>query len=253
MTASVSPPLIAVRRAVAVAALTAWTGASLQGGTSADDVCDAAALAGLRQIRTAQEATGPILVLARLRAEGYTSARLVLPAPGDIAGLPGPAPVNVKALAAGAAIVLTVREPTDADAFVLLPADDGEWPVHRVPLSAVVVSSWHSMRQARGEFAAGVAGHSEALAELDVAGDARGLRRLVDGEDEQPLPALPPGLPDDRRELLGRARLVAVLAAAAAQDDGAAVSAAEASSRAAHLRSLGAIARRAIAASVSGP
>ena len=47
--------------------------------------------------------------------------------------------------------------------------------------------------------------------------------------------------------------LVAVLAATATADDGAAVSAAEASSRSAHLRSLATIARRAMAASVSGP
>lgn len=252
MNAPVSAPLSAVRRAVGLAALTAWTAASLPGGSSADHLTDAAARVGMRRIEVDGELLPVVLAVAQLRAAGLRVARLQLPAPGDVSGLTGPASLNQRAISEGAAIILTTDEQTPRSAMVLMPSDDGTWPTYQVPLSAAVVSTWPSLRQARAEFASGVAGHSAALAALDVASDARGLRDVVRDEDDQPLPPLPPGLADDRRELLGRARTVSLLAAAGATDDGAAVSAAEASSRAAHLRSLAGIARRAIAASVSG-
>lgn len=252
MNAPVSAPLSAVRRAVGLAALTAWVGAGLRGGSSADDLTDAAARVGLRRIEAGGESLPVALAVAQLRADGLRVARLVLPAPGDVSGLPGPSSVNQRAISEAAAIILTTDEPTPATATVLMPSEDGQWPTYAVPLSPAVVATWQTVRQARAEFATGVAGHSEALTALDVAADARGLRDVVRQEDDQPLPPLPPPMADDRRELLGRARMVSLLAAAAATDDGAAVSAAEASSRAAHLRSLAGIARRAIAASVSG-
>lgn len=253
MAAPVSAPLSAVRRAVGMAALTAWIGASLQGGSSADDLTDAAARVGLRRISTATDSLTPALAMAQLRAAGLRVARLVLPAPGDAEGLPGPASLNMRAIGEGAAIILTDDSPAPTAATVLLPSDDGDWSTYAVPLPATVVSAWPTPRQARAAFGTGVAGHSQALAALDVAADAKGLRGMVQDEDDRPLPPLPASIADERRELLGRARLVSLLAAAAATDDGAAVSAAEATSRAAHLRSLAAIARRAIAASVSGP
>jgi len=237
-----------------MAALAAWTTASLRGGASADNVTDAAANVGLRRIRTAADCEHLVLALADLRLAGFHCARLLLPAPGDLLGLPGPAALNQRALAAGAAIVITDGTAVpQQQCLVLIPGHEPDWALHRVPLSPAVVAAWPTLRQARADFATGVAGHATALTDLDVAADARGLRQQVLGEDEQPLPPLPPGISDERQELLGRARLVAILAATAADDDGAAVSAAEASSRSAHLRSLSAIARRAIAASVSGP
>ncbi len=236
---------------MAAAALTAWITASLRGGASADDVTDAAARAGMQRIRSAHQSQPVIWGLAGLRASGYRAGRLVLPAPGDLLGLTGPSDLNRRAVGAGAAVVLTDEAPAADRAAVLVPAEDGDWAVAEVPLGAAVVSAWPSVRQARAEFVTAVAGHGAALADLDVAADARGLRSVVVDEDEQPLPTLPPQFPDDARELLGRARLVAVLAATATHDDGAAVSAAEASSRSAHLRSLSTIARRAIAAAGS--
>lgn len=253
MDAPVSAPLSAVRRAVGLAALTAWIGASLQGGSSADHLTDAAGRVGLRRVSTATESLPVVLAAAEFRAAGLRVARLVLPAPGDAAGLTGPASLNQRAISEGAAIILTDASPLPGAATVLLPSDDGDWSTYTVPLPAAVVSAWPTSRQARAAFVTAVAGHGDALTALDVAADARGLRDVVQEEDDRPLPALPPAMSDDRRELLGRARLVSLLAAAAATDDGAAVSAAEASSRAAHLRSLAAVARRAIAASVSGP
>jgi hypothetical protein len=249
MTASMSVSVSAVRRAVGLAALTAWLDAALPGGSSADDLTDAAAAVGLRRVRRDGAGVPLVLAVGRLRSEGFVRARLVLPAPADPLGLPGPAELNRRALEAGAAILLLTAG-TDC-AAVLLPVDDDEWPVHVVPLGPSVASAWPTVQQARAEFLRAVAGHGAALDALDIAADARGLRGLVEDEDGAPLPDLPPGLAAQRRELLARARLVAVLAAAAAADDGAAVSAAEATSRAAHLRALSTIARRAIAAAVS--
>ncbi len=254
MTASLSAPLVAVRRAVGAAALTAWVAASLQGGASADDVGDAASRLGLRRVRTPQQDDASLLLaLAELRTAGWRWPRLVLPVPGDPSGLPGPAALNVRAMSAGTALVLTGEDRGTEQGIVLVPASDELWTATEVPLPPAVVTSWPTFRQARIAFTSAVAGHGEALMELDVAADTRGLRDLVQDEDDQPLPDLPPGFPDDRRELFARARLVAILAATAQADDGASVSAAEASSRAAHLRSLAGVARRAISASVSRP
>jgi hypothetical protein len=252
VTASVSAPLLAVRRSVAAAALSAWCTASLQGGASADDVADAAAAAGLQRVRSSDGCDALLWVLAGCRADGFRVGRLVLPAPGDPLGVPGPALLQRQALAAGAAIVLLPEDPVPDRAAMLVPGGEGEWLLEVVEVPPTVPAQWPTLRQARADFSAGVAGHAAALTDLDVAADALGLRRLVLDEDEQPLPALPPDWSSERRELLGRARLVAVLAATAVTDDGSAVSAAEASARAAHLRALAAIARRAIAAAGSG-
>ena len=252
MTASMSVSVSGVRRAVCLASLTAWLGDALPGGASADDLGDAASRAGLRRVRRAGSAEPLALAVAALRHEGFATSRLVLPAPADPLGLPGPADLNRRALDVGAAILLLPPGPAPDRATVLVPIlDDDEWPLHVVPLGPAVVSAWPTLAQARAEFVRAVSGHSDALHALDVAGDARGLRDLVEDEDGTPLPPLPPRMAAERRELLGRARLVAVLCAAAMGDDGAAVNAAEATSRAAHLRSLAAVARRSIAAAVS--
>jgi hypothetical protein len=257
MTASMSVSVPAVRRAVGLAALTAWLGAALPGGSSPDDLADAAARVGLRRIRRDGAVEPLVLAVAALRSEGFARARLVLPAPADPLGLPGPAELNRRAIDAGAAILLlpgTGTEPQPPDrAAVLLPCpDDEDWPLRVVPLGPAAASSWPTFTMARSDFGRAVHGHSQALDDLDVAADARGLRGVVEDEDCLPLPPLPPALAGERRDLLARARLVAVLAAAAIADDGRSVSAAEATSRAAHLRALASVARRAIAASVSG-
>lgn len=244
-----------VRRAVDLAGLTAWLDAFLQGGVSADDVLDAAERVGLRLIRTSQADESPILALAHWRGQGFDTARLVLPTPADPAGLPGPAELTRSCVAAGAAIVLTgLRRNQHPDEAVVIIADDEDiWPARTVPLRAATVGDWLRWREARSEFLLTVSGHADALADLDVAADPRGMRDLVDAEDEEPLPRLPTGLDDSRQELLARARLVAFLAASALHDDGAAINAAEVTSRAAHLRALARAANRAMAAAVSGP
>lgn len=187
--------------------------------------------------------------LSRLRGEGYQAARLVLPAPGDVLGMPGPPPLQRAALSAGAAIVLHSDEYPSAT--VLIPAEHA-WQGHQVELSPAIRSAWPTLRQARSEFATAIAGQAAALTELDLAADRGRKRQQVDDADAQPLPQLPPDLAPEQFDLLRRSRMIAFLAATAASDDGAAVSAAEAGSRAMHLRELAGIARRAMAAAVSG-
>jgi len=249
MTASVSAPIIAVRRAVGTAALAAWLDASLQGGASPDDVADAAAAVGMGALRIDGQQRTLLEGLARLRSDGLRGVRLVLPAPGDVSGLPGPPALNRRLLQEGSALIITGAEP--GAGVVLLPCGDDVFAATPSDLPQAVVASWVGLRVARADFAAAVAAHSRELANLDVAGDVHGLREQVLGEDEQPLPLLPPAFPAERRELLGRARLVAILAATAADDTGRAVSAAEATSRSGHLRALAGVARRALGAAVS--
>ena len=243
-----------VRRAVALAGLTAWADAFLAGGAPPDGLTDAAHQSGVAQLWVGADQDPVLLALASLRREGYNTARLLLPAPADPAGLPGPPSFNADAIAAGAALLLTESRTTNpARAIAILPEEGPRWQATEIALPAAAVSAWPHWRQARSEFLLAVAGHAEALDRLDVAGDARGLRDIVDHEDMAPLPRLPDGLAGPRQELLARARLVAFLAAAAPYDTGAALSAADTTSRAAHLRALAAAARTAIAASVSGP
>lgn len=245
-----------VRRAVDLAGLTAWIDAFLQGGVSADDVLDASSRAGLRRLRTTTADESPILALAQWRSLGFDTARLVLPTPADPTGLPGPADLTRACVAAGAAIVLTdlrsSQHPEQA-VVIIAEADESVWPARVVPLRAATVGDWLRWREARSEFLQTVTGHTNALTDLNVAADPRGLRDLVTAEDEEPLPRLPDGLGDSRQELLARARLVALLAASAMSDDGGAVNVAEVTSRAAHLRALARAANRALAAAVSGP
>lgn len=246
--------LAGVRRTVALAGLTAWADAFLAGGAPPDGLTDAAHQAGVGQLWLGSDRDPVLLALAALRRQGYNTARLILPAPADAAGLPGPRSFNTEAIAAGAALLITEsRTRTPDRAIAILPEEGPRWQGTEVPLPATAVAEWPTWRQARSEFLLAVAGHAEALDKLDVAGDTRGLRDVVDSEDMAPLPRLPDALDGPRQELLARARLVAFLTTTASYDTGAALSAADTTSRAAHLRALARAARVAIAASVSGP
>ncbi len=96
------------------ARLSAWGNAALEATVSLDDAADAIAGAGAasRFFGLAGEPSGVNVAyaLGRLRADGAVGLRLVLPRPGDVGGLPGPATFNELALLLGEA-VLTVGGP----------------------------------------------------------------------------------------------------------------------------------------------
>src|SRR3954469_20375759 len=121
--------------------LAAWGTAALMGAVSPDEAADqvtgshdpAHRVLGLPGEDTAVNLP---YALARLRSLGAGGLRLVLPRPGDVAGLPGPAAFHERALARGE-VVLTAGGP----ALALLGEGRGIWSVspvaadRRTPLS----------------------------------------------------------------------------------------------------------------------
>ena len=195
--------------------------------------------------------------LARLRAEGVRRARLVLPAPGDPLGLPGPGPFTQAALVAGEG-VLAVRD--DGSGYGLVPALtshgselDGTvttvlWSSFTVELSGPDQGPF--LHEAEHDLRLGVVEAARALADLDIArwnpeiGDAlHDLRRDARhgiAEDE-----LPGSWPPRAREVLVKARQLAGVITLAQQDVGGAIDARAADERDKVLRDLARVVRRA--------
>ncbi|NUS65562.1 MAG: hypothetical protein HOQ46_18160, partial [Saccharothrix sp.] len=95
-----------------------WTSAWLHGAAAADDVLDALGFwAELHEVVADDDGTataldlpgpdevpvGPALLLASLRRASATTARLVIPVPGDVRGLGANGPLGKSALRAGQA------------------------------------------------------------------------------------------------------------------------------------------------------
>ena len=195
--------------------------------------------------------------VGRLRADGVTSLRLVLPAPGDPLGLPGPGPFTGAALAAGEG-VLALRP--DGSGTGLVP----DVTVHGSELDGTVTSVlWRTwpvqttgpdqgpfLHEAEHDLRVGVVEAARALVELDVArwdpdlGDAlhelrRQARRGIDDDE------LPGSWPPRARDVLVRTRQLAGVVALAQRSEGGAVDAREAEARDRVLRELGRVVRRA--------
>lgn len=195
--------------------------------------------------------------LAMLSKVSCDEIRLVLPVPGDPTGLPGPGPFTTGAVDAREAVV--------ADGYGLVPAvqrhlsGSGDafhtvvWRVHQIPPGrpAPVVTA----AEAEAELSAALADATAQLTRLDVARWRPGLasaleqlRRPRDGHD------LPPGFAPRSRRLYARARVLhSVLALAAEDAPGGAVTAHEARQRDEALRPLTTACRRALVAACNAP
>lgn len=241
------------------ALLAAWGSAWLAGDATLDEAVervgghdDAHAVTGLAVDDLTLERAVP-----RLRADGATRLRLVLPAPGDPLGLPGPGPFTSAALDAGEG-VLAVRE--DGSGLGLVPtvtahgsALDGTvttvlWTAFR--LAAVPPWPGPYLPEADHDLRQGVVQVASALRDLDVArwrpelADAlRDLRAAARaGLDDDELPGV---FPVRAREVLVRSRSLAAVLELAAPDSGGAVDTREAVAREAQLRELARLVRRA--------
>jgi hypothetical protein len=229
-----------------VSARLAWWGTAwLRGLVVTDLVLDAVlgedathAVAGL-----AGTDTGVPLAraLAEIRIVGATAVGLALPAAGDPVGLGGPAALNAAALDAGEAAV--------AGPIALVPRRVGaavEWTAYDAAPRQVtdVGEAGRTLRHALQQAAAG-------LAELDVARwrpeAADALMNLRHGPQLRP----PPGTPGRCVELAGRALQALVVVDLALEDDGGALSLAQAELRRTALQPLGAAARRGLVAACS--
>ena len=193
----------------------------------------------------------------RLRADGVTRLRVVLPAPGDPLGLPQPGAFTTAALLAGEGVV-ALRE--DGSGTGLVPALtshgselDGTvttvlWTAY--PIELTVADQGPFLHEAEHDLRLGVVEAARALGVLDVARwyphiadalhDLRGAARRGIDEDE-----LPGSWPPRARQVLVQARQLATVIQLALLDDGGTVAAHEAVERDRVLRELARVVRRA--------
>ena len=195
--------------------------------------------------------------VARLRAAGVTRLRVVLPAPGDPVGLPGPGPFTTAALAASEGVLALRPDGTGTGLVPTVTAHgstfDGTvttvtWTAYDVQLPGPDAGPF--LHDAEHDLRRGVVECAQALRDLDVArwrpdvaGALQDLRRQARGgidEDE-----LPSGYPTRARELLVRARQLAGVVELASQDLGGAVDTRQAAGREHTLRELARLVRRA--------
>jgi hypothetical protein len=231
------------------ARLAAWGTAALAGDASLDDAADAIAGpddAGHRVFGMTDERGGVNLgyALSRLRADGARGLRLVLPRPGDAAGLPGPPEFNQSAVARGEA-VLTIGGPAHA----LLSEGRGAWSLHdvlddrRTPLG---------LRDAERDLAQVMREAAELLLSLDVARWEPAAAELLEARGSgSARPQLPRTHPPLAHVVLTTAQRLQLIVEVARLSDGAALTAAEATTRAQTLRLLDAAARRGLEAACS--
>jgi hypothetical protein len=194
---------------------------------------------------------------ARLRAAGVTTLRVVLPAPGDPLGLPGPGPFSSAALDAGEGVVALRPDGTGVGLVPTVTAHGSELDgtVTTVRWTTYDVAFPHPyggpfLHEAEHDLRRGVVEVAHALRELDVArwqpdlAEAlRDLRREARaGLDDDELPGAHPAR---ARDLLVRARQLAGVVTLAGQDTGGAVDTREAAAREASLRELARLVRRA--------
>ncbi|GIJ47506.1 hypothetical protein Val02_43920 [Virgisporangium aliadipatigenens] len=199
--------------------------------------------------------TGALAVLSKLHPD---DVRLVLPAPGDPRGLPGPGPFSGAALAAGEGVVAgehglvpEVRTHTSGS------GDTWETVLWRVfPLPAARrPPEFVSAAEAEAELSTALMSATTTLTKLDVAqwrpelAGALAAIRKPDNTAE-----LPPGYDPRSRRLYARASVLdRVLALAELSAPGGAVNGYEAQQRDAALRPLTAACRRALVAACNAP
>jgi hypothetical protein len=200
-------------------------------------------------------------LLEALRAEGIAGLRVVLPAPGDALGLPGPADFNVAALEAGECVV---AEPSSQGPWwgvvpTIIPFGSEYEPGTMVTWNVLPVASRRSVdtdgvAEAERALRQAMRQVTEELVRLDVARWRQDAADRLAGLRKAMLPAglLPPTTPPRCVQVLATAARVRAIVALACEDDGAAVSGHEAVRRAEALRGLDAVSRRAVAAAANG-
>jgi hypothetical protein len=184
--------------------------------------------------------------------------RLVLPAPGDPRGLPGPGPFTGAALITGEGVVagplglvpeVRVHTSGSGDTFETVL-----WRCYEIPAAPRVLDE-PSAAEAEAELSAALMSTTSALTKLDVAqwrpelaGALQALRRPDNSTD------LPPGYDARARRLYARASVLdRVLALAELSAPGGAINGYEAQQRDAALRPLTQACRRALVAACNAP
>lgn len=235
----------------ASATLAVWASAWLAGAAAPDDVLDSLApwsdahdvLAADDETADATGIPGPgspptsitMLLAALRRITPRGQARLVLPAPGDVRGLPGPGWFSREATTAGEGILFP-----DAG-FGVVPSDiaDGvvRWTVYRVP-DPGPVPEYVQLNHAEADLRDQVRTSASVLTSLGVARHRPGVREEIAAAlRSRPQALWPSGMPPQALRVLQHADEVeAILAAAAGDEPGGALSASAADARREALR-----------------
>ena len=240
------------------ATLTVWASAWLAGAAAPDDVLDALApWAQLHEVHAADDSTAEaaslptlasrpttltFLFAAMRRAAPRTPARLVLPAPGDVRGLPGPGVFSREATAAGEGVLFPeVNLATGGLGIVPTPVVDGvlRWTVYQVP-DPGPIPEYVAVSQAERDLREQVRQSASVLTSLGVARHRPGVREEIAAAlRARPESRWPDGMPGQPLRVLQQADEVsAILAAALLDDPGGALSASAASARREALRPL---------------
>nr|WP_222131959.1 hypothetical protein [Pseudonocardia sp. C8] len=243
-----------------------WASAWLAGVAAPDDVLDALApwseahdvLAADDETATLTALPGPgtaptsttMLLAAVRRATPRGQARLVLPAPGDVRGLPGPGRFSREATTAGEGVLF----PDAGFGVVPGPIADGvvRWSVHAVPDPGPVpecVALGEAERELRGQ----VRNAAAVLTDLGVARHRPGVREEIAAAlRRRPRALWPDGMPPQVLRVLQQADEVdAILSAAAGDEPGGALSASAAEARSDALRPIATAVRQARRAAVA--
>lgn len=250
----------------ASATLAVWASAWLAGVAAPDDVLDAlapwseahdvladddgsAALTELPGPGSAPTSTAMLLAAVR-RAAPRGHARVVLPAAGDVRGLPGPGRFSREATTAGEGVLF----PEAGFGVVPSPIADGvvRWTVHAVPEPGPV-PEYVPLNDAERELRAQVRNAAAALTDLNVARHRPGVREEIAASlRSRPRALWPDGMPPQALRVLQQADEVdAILAAAAGDEPGGALSASAAVARSDALRPIAAAVRVARRAAVA--
>ncbi|MFF5232162.1 hypothetical protein [Dactylosporangium sp. NPDC000521] len=197
-----------------------------------------------------------ITALSKLHPD---EVRLVLPAPGDPRGLPGPGPFSGAALLAGEGVIagglgfvpeVRLHTSGSGDEFETV-----RWQVFVLPAAVPPPLDGPSTAEAEAELSAELATATRTLAKLDIAqwrpelaGAIEALRK-PDGATD-----LPPGYDPRARRLYARAAILdRVLALAEHAAPGGAINGYEVQQRDAALRPLTTACRRALVAACNAP
>jgi hypothetical protein len=208
-----------------------WGSAWLHGVAAPDDALDALAVwsemhevvadddgtATALELPARDERAGQIAgLLAALRKAGATTARLVIPVPGDVRGLGGSTRLAAEALRVGQAVVLAdagigIVPETVADGVIRWTVFDlpTTRPAEHTPLSEADHNLSTAMREAAGT-----------LASLDLASSRPGVRHEIKERASASARARwPIGMPQTALRVLQRASEVAAILEVAAEDD----------------------------------
>lgn len=242
------------------ALLAAWGTAVLQGGVDVDEAVAAVerrdeAHLVCRGMDSPEELAE---TLTGLREQGLVGLRLVLPAPGDLLGLRGPAEVNRAALAAGEAVLGVRRWQDGPEAAVpaLVPAvttfgpagDEGHCVTWRVLPAVGAPWDGPSVADADRALREVLRDSTDALQRLAVAGGPAGAARAQALRQVRAPLRLPADVDPRADALAERALAVLDVVAAAREDDGGSVTAHAAGARLAALVPLERAARQALVA-----